>query len=385
MLMLNRQIIVVLGFFIANLGKKLTQEGHEVYLVGHWNKRLFFDDQGVQVFIYKSLVSRVFFIFRLVQWFVHKIGKTKWLIPILAYDKKRTAKRAHQIIREKKIDVIESNDYLGEAAYIDTEIPLIIRCHGSYKLLSSEFEFRENKAFTFFETKVIAKANRIIGVSKFSALAVKKVFELQKTPHVIYNGIDTSHFKPTKSSCTIKYSIFYHGTISKPKGLDVLAKIFNRIIELCPRAGLHLIGKNDSGYLAILKSSLSKQAKNNLVYHGEVNQTFLPNLLEKAHVFVFPSTIENFSLAWLEAMALKKPIITSNIPISSEIIQNQKNGFIAHSVEDFIKIVLRLFNDDELTKTVGLLAYESVCNYYCHSGMVKKTIKCYQELISSHK
>ena len=374
-----------IGVFVSNLAKSLVQNGHQAYVVGYSDRKCFFNDEGVHVFMHKSFVSRFFFIFRIFQWLVHKIGKTKWLIPILAYDKKRLAKKAHHLIYENNIEIIESNDYLGEAAYIESGLPLVIRCHGSYRLLSLYFEFRRNDAFTFFEKKTIAKAECIIGVSKFSASAIKKVFGLKRSPKVIHNGIDTNHFKPSKSNTRIEYSIFYHGTISKPKGLEILVNIFNQVVELFPKAELHLVGKNDSGYLTVLKNLLSESAKNKFVYYGEVSWKALPNLLEKAHLFVFPSMVENFSLAWLEAMAFKKPIVVSNIPISSEVIQNGENGFIAHSINEYVKIVLRLFNDDELTKKIGLYGYESVRNHYSHSGMVQKSIECYEKLISVDK
>ena len=370
-----------IGVFIANIGKNLVREGHEVYVIGYSNKRCFFKDEGVNVFMHKSLISWGFFIFRLFQWFVHRIGKTKWLIPILAYDKKRLAKNVSQIIRDKNIEIIESSDYLGETAYIESAIPLVIRCHGSYQLLSSNFGFRKNEAFVFFEKKAIAKADFIIGVSKFSALAIKKAFGLQKMPLVIYNGVDTSHFKPVNTSGKIHYGIFYHGSISKPKGLDILVEVFNQVIKLFPKAQLHIVGKNDSGYLRVLKNSLSKQAKQAFTYHGELSQKLLPNLLEKAHLFVFPSRVENFSLSWLEAMAIKKPVIVSNIPISSEIIQNGKNGFICNSIKEYVDAIIGLFNNDELTKKIGQSGYETTCNHYSYFDMVQKSIECYKKLL----
>ena len=228
------------------------------------------------------------------------------------------------------------------------------------------------------ELNAIKNYNNIIAVSKFSKKINEKWFN-KNNIEVIYNGIDSNVFKSKISAKILNKSIYYFGTITEKKGLYDLALIFNKIVQKYPRATLHLIGKG-SQYLEYLKSEVFiEKALLNLVYHGVVEYSQIPQKLLNAHVIVFPTKGENFPFSFLEAMSMEKPVIVSNIEVSKEIIVDGVNGYIAASNQEFIDKIDIVFNN--CNKEISSNARKTIIKYFSISEMTENTIKYYNQIM----
>ena len=116
------------------------------------------------------------------------------------------------------------------------------------------------------------------------------------THKVIYNGIDTKVFSPDSSIETIDQSIFYFGTLSDAKGVNTLAKTFNEVVKLYPKATLHLIGKGKAYWDYLCEHVLSGDAKKQTTYYGTKQLYELPKLLCKANLICLPTNGETFAI-----------------------------------------------------------------------------------------
>jgi len=93
---------------------------------------------------------------------------------------------------------------------------------------------------------------------------------------------------------------------------------------------------------------------------GRVDRNTLINEYGKAKILIFPSIWPEPCLTViLEAMALKLPIIASNIGGIPELITHGVNGllFPTKDTETLSEYILKLLCDDELRKRLGENAY----------------------------
>ncbi|MFD0962615.1 glycosyltransferase family 4 protein [Pseudofulvibacter geojedonensis] len=366
------------GTFFKILAKELVKKGHKVYVFGFGKEAISFSDEGVFVSFNKNIKSNLLL----------KIAKRT--LPVAKYnylkgdfDRFLWAKQLKRFIKGKKIDIIETWDYRANFLYLDKiELPVIIRCHGSANVLKKYFGISLfDDAILKLEQKAFKRFHNIIAVSQYSRKINNEVFN-KNNIKVIYNGINTDFFCPNTQISKIEQSIFYFGTLADNKGLKELVFIFNELIKTTPKASLHLIGKGQK-YFDNLKSLFSKEALLRTTYYGVVDRALLPEILNKAHVFVFPTKGENFPFSFLEAMAMQKPVIVSNIEVSKEIISNNENGYIASSKEDFVKLINIIFKNN--TDQVALRARKTIVDKFSVSQMVDNTLNFYNKIIDEHK
>ncbi|MCT4665550.1 MAG: glycosyltransferase family 4 protein [Flavobacteriales bacterium] len=357
-----------IGNFLADYAQRLVFEGHQVTVIGYNKIALDETWNGVQLKFFKSQFSG--FYQQLARLF-HKFNYSKGLIPFYAKDRYFLARKVKDFVEKNHVDIIEVNDYLGDGAFIEVEIPLVMRTHGSYRMLKHEVGLRNNDAFEYFEQEQIKKVNAVCSVSHFSAEKFCKYFDYPKDQvAIIHNGVDIPA-ENQKSSQTDSLSVFYFGTFSHAKGSDRLAEIIEQSKDL----PIHftLAGKPESAFKNFIEEKISTEAKKNINFLGYINHDQLETELQKSQVVLFPSRLENFSIALLEAMIYKNICIGWDIPSFKEVIISGENGFLVDSVEDCIS----LLKDYQKHQEIGQKARETVVKNYSKSKMIEKSIQFY--------
>jgi glycosyltransferase involved in cell wall biosynthesis len=95
-----------------------------------------------------------------------------------------------------------------------------------------------------------------------------------------------------------------------------------------------------------------------VIFTGERND--IPDLLSAMDIFVMTSLTEGYSMALVEASAAKLPIVTNLVGGNSEIVQNEKTGFLVEEfdVKDFVNKIRILALRGDLRIDMGRAARE---------------------------
>ncbi|RZJ48773.1 MAG: glycosyltransferase family 1 protein [Flavobacterium sp.] len=306
-----------LGTSIKNLAIALLEQGVSVRVLVYRQKEdALFEDNGIVIQQIKNIK------FKGLSWFL-------------------TSKKIEKIINtlhsNKEINVVEAPDWTGITSFIKPDkCPIVIRLHGSdtyFCHLDNRPVKWQNK---FHEKRALQKADSLLSVSQFTADKTNEVFGLNKKFTIIPNLIDANLFKANEN-LQIEKSILYFGSLIRKKGLLELPLIFNKVIEKNPNAKLVLVGKDvpdiisgNSSTWKMMKELFSNEALKNVQYLQSVPYTEIKEKIQKATVCVFPSFAEAFPVSWLEAMAMEKPIVASNIGWAKEMIDEGENGFLVH-------------------------------------------------------
>ena len=224
------------------------------------------------------------------------------------------------------------------------------------------------KNITMILTKfIIEKFDcKIISVSKSLKKSLIKDGGLQKENiTVIYNGISIINKKKFANNNKIKIkkcSVGIFGRVEYRKGHHLLISAWKKIQKKEPKLTLYIVGNGDKNYIDKLKLKIKK---NNLdgskiIWINYTNNIY--SILNAIDLVVVPSiNFESFGRIAVEAMALKKPIITSNFGGLKEVNKNNKTGLVlnVHNKELLSDKIIELMKNKNKRNLFGKTGYEN--------------------------
>jgi len=361
-----------IGTSIKNLAIELIKQQHKVtvFVYGQ-NSNEVFNENGVTI---------------------HKIAHIKYIVGGWYFYRKKLEKYINQIINKNKIQLIEAPDWTGITAFMKFNIPLVIRIHGSDAYFCN-LEGRKQKFKNYlFEKIALKSANFIISVSDFAAIKTKEIFKIKSNIKVIPNAIDLKKFKNNTPEIFQDDTLLYFGTLIRKKGVLELANIFNELIKLNQDVKLILIGNDSNDYItgfdstySLMINLLSEEAKPRVEYLGKVSYDLLQVYIETATICVFPSLAETFGMVTIEAMAMKKTVVTSNYGWNKDIIEDGINGYLRNPKDhiEFAETLNELLNNNEKNKLISTAARIKVEEDFDIKKIVKQNIVHYSNVINS--
>ena len=357
-----------IGTSIFNLSKGLTQLGNSVTIIIYGqDKDDFFIENDINFYKIKNI-------------------KVKGLSLFLTQNKVKNL--INKLYVENKISIVEAPDWTGFTSFIKPKCPLILRLNGS----DTYFCHLDNRPVKWFnkylEKKAFKNADGIISVSLFTGNLTNKIFKLNRNFNVIPNAIDVNNFVPSLNFND--NTILYFGTLIRKKGLLELPLIFNEVIKSHSNAQLILIGKDSKDTISktsstwqLMKPLFSEKAFFNVSFLGSVPYSKIKSEIEQATVCVFPTFAEALPVSWLEAMAMQKAIVASNIGWSNEVIDNYSTGFTVHPKDhiEYAKKICELMDNKELRERFGSKAREKVIENFSVEVVAKQTLEFYNNFI----
>ncbi len=114
------------------------------------------------------------------------------------------------------------------------------------------------------------------------------------------NGVDSGKFVPENVKNS-KIKLLFVGRLEKSKGIDMIIELFN---ELNDNYDLTVVGSGTMEYMM--------ENNKNIHYYKNIDIDKLTEIYKNSDVFIFPSVLENFGLAILEALSSGLYVITSS-------------------------------------------------------------------------
>jgi glycosyltransferase involved in cell wall biosynthesis len=358
-----------IGTSIFNLAKALSILGHEITILVY--------GQDVDDYFIEDTIH------------FHKLKNIKLKGLSLFLTQKKVERLINALVDERKIDLVEAPDWTGFTAFINPKCPLVIRENGS----DTYFCYLDNRKVKyknkFLEKRALNKADGLISVSAFTGHLTNELFGIHRNFTVIPNSIDANLFEP-KQSESKKLTILYFGTLIRKKGLLELPEIFNMVHRNNAQVELILVGK-DSGDIKtgststwkLMQALFNESSLKKVRYLGSVEYSKIQDLIKDATVCVFPTFAEALPVSWLEAMAMEKAIVASNIGWAKEIIDDGKEGFLVHPTHHkvYAERILELLENPEKQKQFGKAAREKVKAQFSHDLIAKQSVEFYKTLL----
>ncbi|MBI4180663.1 MAG: glycosyltransferase family 4 protein [Chloroflexi bacterium] len=176
---------------------------------------------------------------------------------------------------------------------------------------------------------------------------------------IIPNGVDLEHFSPSVSPieefCDGKLNILFVGRLERRKGLSYLMKAYQQVKREIPNSRLLVVGPGSRP-----RKKYEKWAKQNgladVVFVGFVSYAELPRYYQTADVFCAPATgRESFGIVLLEAMALGKPIVATNIAGYASVVTSGEEGLLVppKDSKELARALILVMSDEKLRQQLG--------------------------------
>lgn len=151
-----------------------------------------------------------------------------------------------------------------------------------------------------------------------------------------------------------KKNILFVGIDWERKGGPVLVQAFQKVLEKYPDASLTIVGCKP------------KIKLKNCTIVGRVPLDEVKKFFKEASLFVLPSTNEPFGIVFLEAMALRLPVIGTKIGAIPDFIHEGKNGYLIDpgNVDMLSKKINLLLESKERSRKFGDYGYDLVWSNY---------------------
>jgi len=175
------------------------------------------------------------------------------------------------------------------------------------------------------------------------------------------------------------FNVVYVGSLKEKKGITILVDAFADVVKSIPESRLILVGDGP------LRSVVEEKIRNlglegKILITGFIPNDQVPEMLEKASVFVLPSYSEGLSNALLQAMAAGLPCIASDIEENREVISNGVNGllFPVGNSKALAEALTQVLTDKALALKLGYNAKENVKHL-----KLEKIVKMYLKVFLS--
>jgi glycosyltransferase involved in cell wall biosynthesis len=359
-----------IGTSILNLAKGLTLAGHEVYVLVYGQKEdEIFTENNIHYYRIKNV-------------------KLKGFSRLLT--QKKIQKLINSLIRNNSLDIVEAPDWTGITSEIKPNCPVVIRLNGSDTYFCHLDQRPVKTLNKFREKKALQNADALLSVSQYTADVTKELFSLKNDFTIIPNSIDLDNFSKNETITSNENTILYFGTLIRKKGSLELPLIFNEVYQANNQAKMIIIGRDASDIVTgnssvwqMMQPLFDKAAFQNVTYLGSVPYETIKEHISAATVCVFPTFAEALPVSWIEAMAMQKAIVASNIGWATEVIDNDSNGFLVHPKEhqQFAQKIIALLESEVLRNQFGAAARNKVEQKFSITVVAKQSADFYKAII----
>ena len=214
---------------------------------------------------------------------------------------------------------------------------------------------------------------------------------------IVYNGVDLSQFE-----CAVKanqdtkkadhtenvLSIVCLSRIEPSKGQIYLIEACAKLNQI--QIPFHLLFAGDvsnNEYLSdCQQKAVELKISDQIAFPGHMENIL--DVLSRTDIFVLPSISgEAFSRAIIEAMAMGKPVVATDVGGAKEAIENGVSGFVVPPGDSdaLAERIFALATDENLRQKFGATARQRVEEFFTIEKNVEKTQQVYAELLGGNK
>jgi glycosyltransferase involved in cell wall biosynthesis len=312
-----------------------------------------------------------------------KLGKARAYLPSASSLVKISA-----FVRRHRIQIIHATDRPRDASYVG----LLGYMSGAVSLVHMHAPPTQLSRPTLWGMR---NATAIFAVSDFIRDSLIRMGITADKIFTVHNAVDADYFDPDKM-------LDSHPSIRERFGIPKAAPIAGIAARMNPWKGQYeLIGavsrlRQTFSQLHVIilgsdvpdmRADFEKRAREggiaDRVHFGGFQKDVRP-FLREFYLFVHPSYGEPFSLAILEAMAMRKPVIACGTGGIPEMITHGRDGWLVRerSEEDVATAISTLLNDGQRSREMAQRARETVRERFTPRQQCTAVVQRYTRLVS---
>ena len=210
----------------------------------------------------------------------------------------------------------------------------------------------------------------------------------------IYNGIEKDEYCIPDKEIACRRSRFRKefglgddvpvvvaiGRLVWQKGFEYFIEAVHDVLKEIPEAMFFIVGEGELKDELKVKSKILK-LEEKIIFTGFRND--IKDVLTSVDIFVMPSLLEGLPIVLLEAMAMMKPIVATDIDGIKEVLDNGKTGLLIppKNPRALTYAIIDLLCHRDKAYQMGIDARKVVEERFGVDIMVQKVEKVYEELL----
>lgn len=177
--------------------------------------------------------------------------------------------------------------------------------------------------------------------------------------------------------CENAFVYGYVGRINADKGINELITAFSKIQEKYNNVYLVLVGMLDDANPIKDENLHTAQDSSHIIMTGNVPPEQVYPHMAIFDVLTHPTYREGFGKVLQEAMGMKLPIITTDVPGPSEVVERNISGLVvkAQNVEALFEGMEHLYKNEELRNKIAKEGRERAERYFDRPIMLNNILK----------
>ncbi len=301
--------------------------------------------------------------------------------------------RLRHFVKKERIDLIHTNGlkchFIGAILGFLTKVKIVWHIREIYTL-PVRSALRVFMALPIGRAEVIAISRAVQNRLGFSS------------PHVIYNGVDTTRFYPFNPDKDLREElglasgtkiITMLGILTPWKGQDIFLEAIAMLKTRFPDLAGLIVGKElytgigHKGYLAYLKSKVKKLGIENQVRFLGFRDD-IPYIINSSLAIVHASLKpEPFGRVLIEAMACGKVVLAAKGGAVEEIVRDRVDGLIVEkgNPDALAQAIGTLIEDEAVDKDMGMEGRQRIEELFTAELMTKNIERFYLKFAESQK
>jgi len=305
--------------------------------------------------------------------------------------------KIYKAVKGLGVDVIHAlSDYSTNtalAAFVSKtlNVPFVYTIQGVSTRLGFRVVDTAMELYDWTIERLIARtARKVILLSKRLMSRARKLDIEEINMEVIPSGIDSDVFNPERPEVKKNAALLrdkldigdnivvgYVGRLIPSKGLTYLLSAVKQIQFKHPNVVLLVVG---DGPQRTELEVMAKDAKIRAIFAGWQAET--PPFYALMDTFVLPSFFEGLPNVVLEAMAMRKPVVATNVGGNADLVVNGENGFLVPVRDDGqIAFALnKLIENTDMRRRMGQVNRQMVEKIFSWDAVVPRVEKLYHSL-----
>jgi glycosyltransferase involved in cell wall biosynthesis len=237
--------------------------------------------------------------------------------------------------------------------------------------------------------RLTPRIDHVIAVSRSIVRKLEDEGRLTAPVSLIYNGVDLERYDHQEACCTLREEYGMPddaeiaGVIARlepEKGHPTLIDAWPQVLAAVPKARLLIVGEG-SRREALEEQVATLGLEGFVIFTGRRDD--VPAVTAALDVAVLPSYREAQGLSILEAMALSRPVVASNVGGIPEMVEDGRTGLLVppHDSGALAAAVTRLLQDHPYADLLGRAGHDLVHERFCVELMVRAVESIYDEAV----
>ncbi len=282
------------------------------------------------------------------------------------------------------VDVIHAHGALpcGHAAALlsrERNIPFVITVHGLDAFSTNQVKGIAGKWAHRVSRLIYQSARSVICVSEKVREQVDAGTSNHANTTVVHNGIDAKIFYPV-DVVNASNTILSVGNLIPIKGHALLLRAFSQLSDQFPQFVLEIIGEGpELSNLRTLATSLNLAGK--VHFLGRQSRRKVAEAMQRCAIFALPSSYEGLGCAYLEAMAVGKPVVGCKDQGIEDVIRHGVNGWLVRpgNLEEITSALSLLLSNAELCARIGFSARQTILQNFTFEDQANQLNRIYRE------